>query len=330
MFTALLGQLVTGSPLVFEVVGTEGPGRGKHVVLLAGDEEYRSEEMLPQLAKILATRHGFRCTVVFSLNGDGEIDPNERRRQPGIEALKDADVCIMMLRFRTWDEPTMKVFADYLESGRPIFALRTSTHAFDFPADSTNAYRRFGWQSRDWPGGFGKQVLGENWVSHWGKHGSQGTRGIPVADHPINRGVAEVFVPTDVYEASPPADATVLMRGEVVEGMRAGDPAATSRKKTAAGAEQGINDPMMPVLWTRDFTASSAKTSRILTCTMGSATDFSNAGFRRLVVNGVFWLSGLNIPAEVDVNVVGDYKPTNFGFEGFQKGVRPSDHATGE
>ena len=39
--------------LVFE--GADGPGKGKHVVLVSGDEEYRSEEALPQLAKILAT-----------------------------------------------------------------------------------------------------------------------------------------------------------------------------------------------------------------------------------------------------------------------------------
>src|SRR5688500_17068477 len=37
--------------LVFQPAA-DGPGKGKHVVLLAGDEEYRSEEALPMLAKI--------------------------------------------------------------------------------------------------------------------------------------------------------------------------------------------------------------------------------------------------------------------------------------
>ncbi len=40
--------------------GKSGPGKGKHIVLVSGDEEYRSEEGLPQLAKILAERHGFK------------------------------------------------------------------------------------------------------------------------------------------------------------------------------------------------------------------------------------------------------------------------------
>ena len=38
--------------------GTEGPGKGKHIVFLAGDHEYRSEESLPELARILAKHHG--------------------------------------------------------------------------------------------------------------------------------------------------------------------------------------------------------------------------------------------------------------------------------
>lgn len=42
--------------------GQDGPGRGKQIVLISGDEEYRSEEALPQLGKILAKHHGFSCT----------------------------------------------------------------------------------------------------------------------------------------------------------------------------------------------------------------------------------------------------------------------------
>jgi hypothetical protein len=323
MLVALLAVVVLGDTLVF--AGQSGPGNGKHVVLLAGDEEYRSEEMLPQLAKILAERHGFRCTVVFSLNEAGEIDPNERRRQPGLEALQTADVCVMMLRFRRWDDADMKHFVDYYLSGKPIVGLRTSTHAFDYPPDSASAYRKFGWRSGEWPGGFGKQVLGETWVSHWGAHGAQATRGRIVAEHPLLRGVDDVFGPTDVYEASPPPDAQVLMRGEVVAGMKPTDGAAGGRKKTAAGVEQEINDPMMPIVWLRRPVNEAGRANRVLTVTMGAATDFENEGFRRLLVNGVYWMSGLPVPPAAPVDLVGPYAPSPFGFEGFRKGVRPSD-----
>jgi type 1 glutamine amidotransferase len=282
----------------------------KHVVLLAGDEEYRSEEMLPQLAQILTKRHGFKCTVVYSLNGKGEIDPEERRNQPGIEALDTADVCVMMLRFREWPDAQMRHFVDYYRSGKPILAIRTSTHAFNYAADSTSPYKEFA-------NGFGKQVLGETWVSHWGNHGSQATRGHIVSSHPVLRGVQDLFGTTDVYEAAPPADAEILVRGEVVAGLKPSNPAASGRKKTAKGVEQELNDPMMPIVWSR------RTPNQILTTTMGAATDFLNPGYRRLLVNGVYWLSRLPIPASADVALVGTYEPSAFGFGGFRKGIRP-------
>ena len=81
--------------------GKEGPGRGKHIVFLAGDEEYRSEEGLPMMAKILAVRHGFKCTVLYSINPvDGTIDPVTLTNTPGLEKLATADLCFMSLRFR--------------------------------------------------------------------------------------------------------------------------------------------------------------------------------------------------------------------------------------
>src|SRR5260221_5074457 len=88
--------------------GAKGPGKGKHIVFLTGDEECRSEEGLPQLAKILAVRHGFKCTVLFSINPKtGEIDPNTKGNEPGIEALDSADLCVMLLRFREWPDDQM-------------------------------------------------------------------------------------------------------------------------------------------------------------------------------------------------------------------------------
>ena len=74
-------------PLVLE--GGEGPGKGKHIVFLIGDDEYRSEDLMPQLAKILAVRHGFKCTLLFAINKEtGEIDPGTLDNIPGLQALK--------------------------------------------------------------------------------------------------------------------------------------------------------------------------------------------------------------------------------------------------
>ena len=83
------------------IPGGSGPGKGKTVVLISGDEEYRSEEALPQLAKILSTRHGFDTVTLFAIDpATGEINPNKGNNIPGLEALAKADLVIMGLRFR--------------------------------------------------------------------------------------------------------------------------------------------------------------------------------------------------------------------------------------
>src|SRR5262245_57759413 len=79
--------------------GQEGPGKGKHIVLISGDEEYRSEETLPQLARILASQHGFKCTVLFAIDPkDGTINPNCRDNIPRLEALDAADLMVIFTR----------------------------------------------------------------------------------------------------------------------------------------------------------------------------------------------------------------------------------------
>lgn len=324
MVSTLLGLAMSQ---VLHFPGGPGPGKNKHVVLIAGEEEYRSEEMLPQLAKILSKRYGFETTVLFSQNENGEINPDNQANQPGLETLSKADLCIMMLRFRHWPDRDMKHFVDYYLAGKPIIAIRTSTHAFQYSPDTTSQYKDYSWNSKTWPGGFGKQVLGETWVSHWGNHGSQATRGHLIGSHPILDGVKDLFGTTDVYEASPPPDAEILIRGEVVSGMNPTDKSATGAKRTTSGSEQSLNRPMMPIAWNRETVNSANRTSKIFTTTMGAATDFLNPGFRRMILNSVFWSINLVAPKATNVDLIGTYEPSKFGFGGYRRGVKPEDLA---
>ena len=57
--------------LVYE--GTSGIGKDKHIVFIASDHEYRGEETCPAIARILAHRFGFKCTVLFGLDDNGHI-----------------------------------------------------------------------------------------------------------------------------------------------------------------------------------------------------------------------------------------------------------------
>src|SRR6478672_6172057 len=102
--------------------GKEGPGKGKNIVLISGDEEYRSEEGLPMLGKILSQRHGFRCTVVFSVNPDGTINPNKQESISNAAALDGADAIVILTRYRKWPAQDMQHFIGAYNRGVPIIA----------------------------------------------------------------------------------------------------------------------------------------------------------------------------------------------------------------
>ena len=55
--------------------GDSVPGKGKHIVFIASDHEYRGEETCPAIARLLAKKYGFKCTVLFGQDDDGNIDP---------------------------------------------------------------------------------------------------------------------------------------------------------------------------------------------------------------------------------------------------------------
>jgi hypothetical protein len=317
-----LAQAPPQDARVLELEGGAGPGAGRRVVLVAGDEEYRSEEALPMLAQVLAARHGFRCTVSFATDAEsGAIDPTASTCQPGLAALDKADVLVLFTRFREWSDEDMAHFVRYVESGKPIVAIRTATHAFHYERDPASPYARYDWRSEAWPGGFGRQVLGETWVSHHGAHGSQSTRGafVPAqAEHPLLRGVRDLWGPTDVYGIGDlPDDALVLVRGQVLDGMQ-------PDSKPVAGPQ---NEPMLPLVWIRERALEGGAKQRVLCSTIGASVDLQCEDLRRLFVNAVYWGVGLDVPERADVAPVVPYAPTPFGFGTHRKGMRAADFA---
>jgi type 1 glutamine amidotransferase len=286
--------------------GKEGPGKGRRIVLIAGANEYNPEIGLPILARILAARHGFDCTVLFTVNKTtGAIDPNVVDNIPGLEALDQADLLVICARFRTLPDEQMKHVVDYLESGRPVIGLRTATHSFAYPGNSRSKYEKYRWDNHDaaFDGGFGRQVLGETWITHHAPNGATSTRGViapGAADSPILRGIAdrEIWGSTGVYGVRLPLlpNCQPLLLGEVIEGGKPSGKPVTGK----------LNDPMMPIAWTRTYSLAAGKTGRVFTTTMGSAADIENAAFRRLLVNACYWALGMDekIRAKADVDLV--------------------------
>lgn len=327
----LLGGLVAraeGPGISF--LGKEGPAKGKQVVLVSGDEEYRSEEALPQLAAILAEYHGFNTTVLFAINPDGGyIDPTYTRSIPGLEALDTADLMIIFTRFRDLPDEQMNHIDQYLRAGKPVIGIRTSTHAFNAPGDSPWAHygNGYGGEKKAWQDGFGRLVLGEHWVAHHGEHKHESTHGLiapGVEGNPILRGLkdGDVWGSSDVYTVRLPlpGDSLPLVLGQVMKrkgdftpgdlhyGMRPDDSEAVSGPK---------NDPLMPIAWTRTYQVPDGSPGKAFASTVGAASDLSIAGTRRLLVNAAYWAVGLSeeIPAEgTKVDLVGRYSPTKFEF----------------
>ena len=329
--------------------GKDGPGKGKRVVLMAGDEEYRSEEYMPVLGKILAERHGFKATVLFPVNkSTGEIDPKTLDNIPGIEALDSADLMIIGTRFRALPDEQMKHVDAYLMAGKPVIGMRTATHAFNGLKGEYAKYNyNYKGDAKEWGQGFGRLVLGETWVNHHGAHKSESTRALfaPGAKgSPLLNGIkdGEIWTPTDVYTVRLPlpGDARPILLGQVTKrkstdkpqpgdpfyGMSPADnepaPPVTDKR---TGKTVDKNNPMMPITWTKSYQLPGGKPGRSFTTTMGSSTDLVNEAFRRLLVNAVYSLLDMKVPDKADVELVGEYKPSAYGFGGQKKGVRPAD-----
>lgn len=299
-----------------------GTANGKKIVLISGDEEYRSEESCPMLAKILSQKYGYDCVVLFAINPDGGyVDSNFQKNIPGTAALKSADLMIIGTRFRQLPDDQLAPIAEFLNAGKPVIGFRTATHAFTGGAKTGD----FAWAQ------FGLKILGEQWVNHHGQHMKEGTRSVieaANAKHEVLKNVGEIFGTTDVYGIAnlDQNAATILMRGAVTETL---DPAS----KNLDGPK---NNPMMPLAWLREYTAPNGTTKGKAFCTtLGASSDFADEDLRRLFVNVVHQLTGKPVPDKADVAYVDPFTPSDYGFlndAGYYKtrNLKPADFALGK
>lgn len=240
--------------------------RAPHVVFIIGESEYKSEQTLPELARELREKHGMKCTVLNDKNIKDAWKPVALERindVPGLEALAEADLAIFYIRFRQFPESQLKLIEAYLDSGRPVIGLRTSTHAFNYAEGDP---LREKWNA------FGAEVLGAPWIYHYGHESSTDVSVVPgAASHPILKNVAPEFhVRSWLYHVRPdypPKGATLLLMGKSV--------GPSNRKERVDN----------PVAWTHQTKSG----NRVFTTTMGHPEDFRVEPFRRLLVNAVRW-----------------------------------------
>lgn len=307
-----------GDRVVYE--GTSGPGHGKHILFIASDHEYRGEETCPAIARILAKRYGFKCTVLFGQTQDGVIKQGSSNI-PGIEAIDDADMLFLFLRFVHPDDAWMAKFESYLKKGGPVVGLRTTTHAFN-GLKGKYAYHNYNHGGEDFVGGFGRQILGETWnpklgAGHYGRNHKFATamHAVPAQrDHPVMRGVGNMHAMAGAYSARPMPDSTILATNRVLQSMEEG------------AAPLPDKEPQ-PAAWVRTYRFKGGSEGRVFCSTQGASEDILSEGVRRMIINAVLWCMKMeeHIQADADVSFVGPYNPSTFSFKPSVTDARPGD-----
>jgi type 1 glutamine amidotransferase len=299
---AVFAAMSRANSVVYE--GTDGPGKGKHIVFIASDHEYKSEETLPEMARILAKHHGFKCTVLFGVDDKGNFKAGNSNI-PGTDALKTADLLVIFTRFQNLPAEQMQPIIDYLDRGGPVIGLRTATHAFKIPKDSPFSKYDYSNKADDYKGGFGRQILGETWVGHYGPNHKSSTKLTIVpeqAKHPVLTGVKDAWASCGAYNAAPIEGSQILLMAQPLSGMTPNSPVDASKVP-------------MPGAWVRTYKCKSGKEGRVFATTYGSSSDLVNDGFRRTMINAALWAVGLEsaIKPDLDISIVGPFNPTWHG-----------------
>jgi type 1 glutamine amidotransferase len=250
------------------VLSTGSAQKRPRVVFVSGDHEYSSEETFPLIAAELEKNYGLQTTVLKS-----HPDENAEENIPGLEALNNADLAVFFLRWRRLPKEQVEEIRKYLDAGKPVFAFRTTTHAFNYPkGHELEKWNAFAADYLGGPPGWG------NGHTHYGHKSSTDVSVNPAAaNDPILTGVEKAFhVRSWLYHVAPnypPADARRLLIGRSVD----------SEKK----------DPVEnPVAWTWKNKAG----GRVFMTTLGHPEDFQVESVQRLVINGLHWALGKPVP----------------------------------
>lgn len=275
-----------------------------HIVFVSGDEEYRSEESMPMLARLTKRELNTKVTVCYALDSTGIINPNNTDHISNLEALETADLMVIFTRYRTLPKKERDYIVNYAESGKPIVGFRTATHAFKYK-DPILEY----WNN-EWP----TKVFGQQWITH---HGHFDDGKFPVtqivslkSEHPILRGFNPFKAYSWLYHVDGGSwklfgDSKPILQGHSL--------------KSKHEMEGKLDEfPLTnPVAWTKSYTGSSGKKAKVFFTTLGHPYDFKLPVVRRIALNGIFWALGKEdqIPLDgTNVSLDQPFEPNNSGF----------------
>lgn len=247
----------------------------KHVVIVVGTHHYSPNKSMPLFAETLQ-KLGLKTTV---LNPDWDPEKGDKGI-PGLEALAEADLAIFFTRFLQLNEPQLKHITNYLASGKPVVGLRTSTHGFNYPPANPNS---------KWNNDFGRDALGSRYLIHL-----VGSTKLKLADeaksHPILTGIkptTDWTSPGTLYLTNlPEKGITPLVIGT-----------GNSRRTGPVTNQFGTHELQKEMTDVIAWTWTNKWGGKTFTSSLGHTGDFAVESSLRLLVNGVFWSLGQDVPA---------------------------------
>ncbi|MBK1879206.1 ThuA domain-containing protein [Pelagicoccus mobilis] len=174
--------------LILSLMG--GCSKSLKVHMLSGSKEYNSAESLALWSEHLENRYGIESSFTWS--------EDKAKTVTNLEALKDADVLVVFCRRWELEGEQAQAIIDWCESGKPVLAIRTASHAFQF-------YKEFD-----------SKILGGNYSGHGP---AEDEVSIQIVDEnssdPLLEGLAPWQRPGKVYRNPEIAqDCQVLLRAQ--------------------------------------------------------------------------------------------------------------------
>jgi type 1 glutamine amidotransferase len=249
-----LGLIFLVIPAPATLRAAEAPRNGgAQIVFMIGEPEYRTDETLPEYFQSELAPLGYQAKFIVAAR-----DGAKQHDFDGLEsALSQADLLVLSVRRRAPTPSQLQSVREYLNSGRPLVAIRTASHSFDTRGDSPPGHEQ--WQ------GFDETVLGGKYSGHYGDERIRVRVAEEAKDDPLLRGVTS-WESSKLYQCElQSADARLLLTGERPNGEQ------------------------QPVAWTNRFGTGSA---RILYTSLGIESDFENPAFRRFLRNAIEWALG--------------------------------------
>jgi type 1 glutamine amidotransferase len=220
-----------------------------HVAVVFNKNDYHPEQTLPPFTQQLQDKFGYYVTTHGSEPGHGI---------PGLASLRTADLLLLFVRRELLPAEQFDQLRAYLDAGKPLVALRTSSHGYALSKGQPPA------GLEQWPK-FDNEVLGGNYHGHFDAASGADVETVAnAARHPLLAGVEPIHwhAAGELYQVRPVnSDANVLLQASIP------------------------GQPQEPVAWFRFYKAKAP----VFYTSLGHPDHFNQPQFVRLLTNAVVW-----------------------------------------